>query len=108
MRLQMQAAADSFDQQLRAARQQFEEQLQMMRLEAEQTAKVRAQQVELQKNREDNDTRFRTEILKNTDDNDTQLMIAQQDQDRQLIEGVVQSFMNNTDGGGNGKDVEED
>lgn len=108
MRLQMKAAADSFDQQLRAARQQFEEQLQMMRLQAEQTAKAHAQQVELQKNREDNDTRFRTEILKNTDDNDTQLMIAQQDQDRQLIEGVVQSFMNNANGGENGKDVEED
>lgn len=108
MRLQMKAAADSFDQQLRAARQQFEEQLQMMRLQAEQTAKAHAQQIGLQKNREDNDTRFRTEILKNTDDNDTQLMIAQQDQDRQLIEGVVQSFMNNANGGENGKDVEED
>lgn len=108
MQLQMKAAAESFDQQLRAARQQFEEQLGMMRLEVDRAAKAMAQQVELEKNREDNDTRFQTEILKNTDDNDTQLMIARQDHDRQLIEGVVQSFMNNANGGENGNDVEKD
>ena len=89
-RLQLDAAAQAFKQQLDAASAAFERRM----AEADAQLRAMSQQIELQKNREDNQTRFEIDILKNKDDNDTKLMIAQQGEDRRIIEGVVDSFLN--------------
>ena len=68
-KLELQRAAQQFDQNLRAQREQFEQMIKAQREESEARIKELAQQVELIKNREDNDRAKMVDLAKNREDN---------------------------------------
>lgn len=96
-KLQLQAATMQFEQQLKMSREQFEQQLKAEREANEARLKELAQQVELLKNREDNERARYVDLLKNQEDNDrareVDLEKNRMDNETRLIIASMQSDM---------------
>ena len=96
-KLQLQAATMQFEQQLRMSREQFEQQLKAEREANEARLKELAQQVELLKNREDNERARYVDLLKNQEDNararEVDLAKNRADNETRLIIASMQSDM---------------
>lgn len=96
-KLQLQAATMQFEQQLKMSREQFEQQLKAEREANEARLKELAQQVELLKNREDNERARYVDLLKNQEDNararEVDLAKNRADNETRLIIASMQSDM---------------
>lgn len=92
-KLQLQQAQVQFQQQMEAQRTVFDQQLAQVRAQQEVAIEQLRQQVEVMKNQRDNEQKQNTELMKNKDDNDTKVLIATQQNDRELLQGVVEQIV---------------